>query len=338
MTDSAERVRMEELSRIVEEMDWADPADCQSSFFTLDYDKKEGTFHVAKGIVKMNDYLLIERGKEVVVADVRKKELVKVEGVDLGEVKHNEVLDLSVEGDRWEGDVLNARPCGWGILYDKEGRRGYEGFRVGDVNVCYGRNYDPDTSKVEYEGGLCDGMRWGCGIQYDRNGDIVYDGEWLSNDHLEKRVVVGEEMRFHNHIEELVVSSGCGNGEEWDVLDLSGLKSLKSLKIGDDCFEDANEVKLVGLKELEKVVIGTNSFTKSKGDWSRNPLRRFVLKNCPSLRELKMGRFSFSDCSEIEIGDVDALEVIEMGELNEWSFNFAPASFFELKSLLVESE
>ena len=114
---------------------------------------------MAKGIVKMNDYLLIERGKEVVVADVRKKELVKVEGVDLGEVKHNEVLDLSVEGDRWEGDVLNARPCGWGILYDKEGRRGYEGFRVGDVNVCYGRNYDPDTSKVEYEGGLCDGMR-----------------------------------------------------------------------------------------------------------------------------------------------------------------------------------
>ena len=64
----------------------------------------------------------------------------------------------------------------------------------------------------------------------------MYDGEWLSNDHLEKRVVVGEEMRFHNHIEELVVNSGCGNGEEWDVLDLSGLKSLKSLKIGIHAF------------------------------------------------------------------------------------------------------
>ena len=38
--------------------------------------------------------------------------------VDLNEVKHNQTLDLNEEGDRWEGDVLNDSPWGWGVLYD----------------------------------------------------------------------------------------------------------------------------------------------------------------------------------------------------------------------------
>ena len=112
------------------------------------------------GIAEYDDAVMMEiNSKRIMVVDVKKYTLLKLNDVDLSKVQHDQVVDLNSNGDRWEGDVLNARPCGWGILYDKEGRREYEGFRVGDVNVCYGRNYDPDTSKVEYEGGLCDGMR-----------------------------------------------------------------------------------------------------------------------------------------------------------------------------------
>ena len=50
-----------------------------------------------------------------------------------------------------------------------------------------------------------------------------------------------------------------------------------------------------------------------------------------------MGRYSFSDYSVIEIESVDALEVIEIGELNEDSCNFHLASL-ELKSILIHSE
>ena len=49
------------------------------------------------------------------------------------------------------------------------------------------------------------------------------------------------------------------------------------------------------------------------------------------MKELKIGRYSFSDYSSIEIENVNSLEVIEMGDLNEWSYNFASASL-ELKS------
>ena len=58
-------------------------------------------------------------------------------------VEHNQVLDLSDDGERWEGDVLHNQPYGWGVLYDSENNMVYEGFRIGDVKVCYGRSFYP---------------------------------------------------------------------------------------------------------------------------------------------------------------------------------------------------
>ena len=82
-----------------------------------------------------------------------------------------------------------------------------------------------------------------------------------------------------------------------------------------------------------------NSFTRYKSSSSiiSDPNRHFYLKNCPKLKSLKMGRYSFSDYTVIEIENVDALEVIEMGDVNEESRNFHWASL-ELKSILIHSE
>ena len=92
-----------------------------------------------------------------------------------------------------------------------------------------------------------------------------------------------------------------------------------------------NEVKFIGLNELERVVIGRNCFTKKKNSYDNDPNRHFYLKNCERLRELKIGCYSFSDYSVCEIENVPSLEVIEMGELNEWSYIFDSAPL-ELKS------
>ena len=131
----------------------------------------------------------------------------------------------------------------------------------------------------------------------------------------------------------VVVASNCCNDWGLSVLDLSRFVNLRELKVGDECFENVNEVKLIGLNQLERVVIGENSFTKKKNDMpeSLNPNRHFYLKNCERLRELKIGRCSFSDYSVCVIENVPSLEVIEMGELNEASYNFRYASL-ELKS------
>ena len=138
-------------------------------------------------------------------------------------------------------------------------------------------------------------------------------------------------------VTELTVPSNSLNDASLTVLDLSRFKRLKRLVIGDECFMYVNEVKMVGLHCLESVVIGMKCFTKEKNSAGYDPNRHFYLKDCSKLKSLKMGRFSFSDYTVCEIENVDALEVIEIGDLNEYSPNFFYASL-ELKSIPSHSK
>ena len=138
--------------------------------------------------------------------------------------------------------------------------------------------------------------------------------------------------RMDRALEVMNVSDNSWNEEEMKELDLSGFVNLRKIKVGNECFSSVNEVKLIGLSELESVEIGMNSFTKKKNDYGNDPNRHFYLKNCPKLKSLKMGRYSFSDYSVIEIENVDALEVIQMGDRV-----FVYASL-ELKSILIHNE
>ena len=140
-------------------------------------------------------------------------------------------------------------------------------------------------------------------------------------------------------VEVLVVKDSCCGDDDIRVLDLSGYVKLREFTVGADCFEKVEELKLIGMKCLERVEIGQVSFTKcaySTAD-GRDEKRHFYLKNCPKLKSLKMDHHSFDDYSVCEIENVDALEVIEMGDLNEVSLNFYYASL-ELKSILIHSE
>ena len=143
--------------------------------------------------------------------------------------------------------------------------------------------------------------------------------------------------RMDKKLKVINVSDNSYNEEELTELDLSGFVNLRELKVGNECFKHVNEVKLIGLNSLESVDIGMNSFTQYKNDTSNDPNRHFYLKNCPKLKSLKMDRYSFSDYSVCQIENVDALEVIEMGDLDYWSNCFYYASL-ELKSILIHVE
>ena len=288
-----------------------------------------------EGVIKKSASVIVELSRErVIEVNTVSHKLLRVDGEEVKGITSNQVLDLNDEGERWEGDVLDNKPYGWGVLYDKEGEMVYEGFRIGKVNVCYGTQYYSDIQKVEYEGEWFEGKCWGRGIQYDRNGKIVYDGEWMNDDNqIEKRVVLNEEIQFlHSHIEELIVENNSCNGMEWTALDFSFISQLRLFEVGDECFKNVKEVQSIGLSKLERVVIGKNCFTKKKKNSVGNdPNCRFCLKNCKRLRELKIGCFSFSDYSVCEIENVPSLEVIEIGELNGGD-SFSYASKLELKS------
>ena len=135
-------------------------------------------------------------------------------------------------------------------------------------------------------------------------------------------------------VTEIIVENRCCRDPSFTVLDLTRFTNVRRIVIGHDAFMYVEEVKLIGLSELESVEIGMNSFTKKKNSYGNDPNRHFYLKNCPKLKSLKIGRYSFSDYTVIEIENVDALEVIEMGELNEESNNFYSASL-QLSSVIV---
>ena len=130
---------------------------------------------------------------------------------------------------------------------------------------------------------------------------------------------------------------GSSSMVDYSVLNVDNTPSLEVIEIGSDAFVKVDELRLNGLSNLTSVEIGMNSFTRSKNDYGNDPNRHFYLKNCPKLKSLKMGQFSFSDYTAFEIEDVDALEVIEMGDVGLWSYNFYYASL-ELKSILIHSE
>ena len=144
-------------------------------------------------------------------------------------------------------------------------------------------------------------------------------------------------LRGSGQITDLVIGNYVCPFANVTVFNLSVYPRLKSVTIGDYGFEYVNVFNITGLSELESVEIGKNSFTKKKDSYGNDPNRHFYVKNCPKLKSLKMGRYSFSDYTVIEIENVDALEVIEMGDLNETSNNFRSASL-ELKSDLIHRE
>ena len=295
---------------------------------------RNGLCWCQEGLVEKYPSIVMELSlNRVIEVDIASHTLLRVNGEEVSGVEHKRVLDLSDDGERWEGDVLDNQPCGWGVYYDSEGEKVYEGFRIEDMNVCYGTKYYSDVQKVEYKGGICEGKRWGRGTLFDRTGKTVFDGEWMNDDNMiEKRVVLNEENQLlHSHIEELIVESNSCNGREWTALDLSFIPSLRLFEVGDGCFKYVNEVKLIGLDQLERVVIGKKSFTMEKNDWGNDPNRHFYLKDCERLRELKIGRYSFNDYSVCEIENLPSMRVIEMGKLNEWRRVFKYASL-ELKS------
>ena len=136
---------------------------------------------------------------------------------------------------------------------------------------------------------------------------------------------------LNSTVEEIIAGSNACNDESFTALSLNRFVYLRVFEVGNKCFENVDEVKLIGLNRLEMVVIGENCFTKEKNHWGNDPSRHFYLKNCERLKELKISRYSFSDYSVCEIENVPSLEVIEMGELNEGSYNLSHASL-ELSS------
>ena len=125
-------------------------------------------------------------------------------------------------------------------------------------------------------------------------------------------------------------SNAC-NDESFTILSMSSFSSLRVFEVGDYSFAYVDETKLIGLTELERVVIGRYCFAKERSLVFEETNRHFYLRDCPLIKSLEIGGCSFCDYSVCEIENVDRLEVIEMGESSMENYAFHYASL-KLKS------
>ena len=271
------------------------------------------------------------------------------------------------EYDPWDGRVLR---CGvWKddklfqltqefvsekVMIEYHTEQGREAVTVWNLRPVYQGGYVFDEEKKEY-------VRHGEGCELDKwTGVAVREGVWERGVLKESRelfdgwyvkrarrgVMEGEldvedlRVEVHNwdewknvskEVTDLVIPSNCCNEEGFKMFDVSELTCLKRLEIGDRCFENVRDVRLTGLKWLERVVIGEKSFTNDDIRLDSRPLGDFYLQCCGRLKEVKIGCQSFYDYTTVMIDDLPSLEVIEIGELNKVSANFDYASEFELE-------
>ena len=272
-------------------------------------------FQVDSVLLHRDDFIVLQMKEErVVIGDLVSHQLLRVNHDDVRDIEHNVVLDMKEKGERWEGDVFQNKPYGWGVLYDSENRKKYEGFRIGDVNVCYGIEYYPDLQRTAYKGEWCEGKRMGRGFLLDRNGETVFDGEWVNNRPLSRQVeITNGNKSLHSRVEELIVKDNSCNEAMLENLNFSFMPKLRELKIGKNCFNNGRGVDLIGLKELERVVICNGSLTNGE----MNPILK--IEDCEKMKELVIGEGSCCGFTGFAVSKVPSLKKIELYGNNFWT-------------------
>ena len=111
-----------------------------------------------------------EKRMTVFTAESLDSELVEM---DCSGMREDVIIDLNREGRRWEGGELNGKPFGFGQEYSEDDNLVYEGFVFEGMKVCYGKDFLNHSihNYLMYEGGYCNGERWGKGKSYEIGGE-----------------------------------------------------------------------------------------------------------------------------------------------------------------------
>ena len=248
--------------------------------------------------------VVVNLSKRKLLAVVRKTGEHKIESFPCYSLSSG-ILDLSPEGDRWEGAVLNDIPFGWGCYYNSRNQLVFEGFRVGQDAVCYGTYFHIDTLTVTtaYQGMISFGKRHGQGYLWGRDGSLISSLFWFYDKHFNGvyHIPPNSEtvLRLNSLISQLVIENN--NYTYCNTLHLYKFQLLQRVRIGECCFS-SDQIKngsfcIEFCPLLEEVIICPSSFVYFDS---------FCLQNLPRLLFLEIGSKSLSSrcfysCSSLKL-------------------------------------
>ena len=114
------------------------------------------------------------------------------------------------------------------------------------------------------------------------------------------------------YVTALTVTANSCNDNTITAVDLSSFKFLRSVVIGNYCFYNVLAFSIVGLNWLESVSIGYRSFDSSTlVDGSQ-----FKIVNCPQLKSLSIGGWSFGRYNGFELSQLPQLKSVVVSHYN----------------------
>lgn len=96
----------------------------------------------------------------------------------------------------------------------------------------------------------------------------------------------------------LIVADGSCNDEMLWRFDVSDCTNLVEVTIGKGCFKNVDDVRFVGMRYLEKIIIGDNSFVI---DDRSKECRRFCISGIDKLYKITIGEHVAEDFYEFEL-------------------------------------
>ena len=234
------------------------------------------------------------------------------------------------------------------IEFGEIGKREYEGEFKGDMESGFvregkGKEFANGSRMAIYSGDWKNGKREGMGTEYkgfkpvytgewrngkregkgeemDENGEVVRSGWWVDGIHESEitPILIPSSLTSNPQtIEELNI--WCNSSSDSSVTEFKLIRviHLKRIVIRGDCFGKVRVVELDSLMELESITIGEKSFTVSKDYEAINNSKRTDgtcrIVNCPKLKSIQIGYYSFADCHSFELINLPSLESIDIG-------------------------
>ena len=215
-------------------------------------------------------------------------------------------VDLTNDGDRWEGDVdeTTLLPCGWGTYYSSDNSCKYRGFRVRDRNVAYGSHYFDAIDMIEYVGMLADDKAHGLGKLYGRDGVLLYDGVFMNGSTDFRDSSCWKESSIPSHVEELTLSDST----LIPFVHLDLFSQLRHATVSGEGLFFSTGCTVSSLSELLTLVVTPARFDmlheeERFEEESRAAEKKYTLAitNCPQLASVKCGQYAFELYSVLSV-------------------------------------
>ena len=217
----------------------------------------------------------------------------------------------------FDGYIQDDSPMGFGSCKDIASNQViYQGYMIGWERNIEGISMK-DNKKV-YNGNWCANKRCGYGIEYDEKEMILREGYWFDDEFIQSSLFLA------NPLNPTMSKWKVNNSMCSEVLDLSGFQALEEITFNSNSFETIGIVNITGLQKLRKIEFEAKSFSMCGYSNSKRSLR---ISDCPLLESIDIERYCFTDYTHFELSNLDSLETLIIGSIDNDSFNFYEASF-----------